>query len=223
MPRGSDGSSPAWGNCPARSRQPPRGGQGAGGRLSAVPRLVFDDAPPARPSRVLVAGTSGSGKTTLAGRIGVALGLPHTEIDALFHGPGWTKRPTFEADVAALAARPEWVTEWQYRAVRPFLADRADLLVWLDPPVAVVMGQLLRRTLTRRLRRQELWNGNIEPPLATILTDPEHILRWGWNTRHQTAQRVESLAGSHPGLPVVHLRSRREARAWLVGPVARVA
>ena len=64
---------------------------------------------------------------------------------------------------------------------------------------------------TRNLERLSVWE------------DPEHILRWGWNTRHQTAQRVESLAGSHPGLPVVHLRSRREARAWLVGPVARVA
>src|SRR3712207_7517851 len=46
-----------------------------------------DDQLPHRPARVVVAGTSGSGKTTLAARIGRELGIPHVEIDALFHGP----------------------------------------------------------------------------------------------------------------------------------------
>ncbi len=36
------------------------------------------------------------------------------EIDALFHGPAWTPRATFAAEVDAFSAEPEWVTEWQY-------------------------------------------------------------------------------------------------------------
>jgi len=60
--------------------------------------LSADDQLPIRPRRVLVAGTSGSGKTTLATTIAATLGLPRTEIDALFHGPAWTPRPTFESE-----------------------------------------------------------------------------------------------------------------------------
>jgi adenylate kinase family enzyme len=99
-----------------------------------------------------VAGTSGAGKTTLAARIGGILQIGHTEIDALFHGPDWVPRPSFRADVERLAAGPEWVTEWQYDAVRGLLADRADLLVWLDLPRRTVMRQVMARTLGRKWR-----------------------------------------------------------------------
>lgn len=164
---------------------------------------------------MLVAGTSGSGKTTLAARIGTVLGVPHVEIDGLHHGPGWTPRPTFVADVHRFADGPDWVTEWQYRAVREHLAGRADVLAWLDLPVPVVMRQLVRRTLRRRLLRQRLWNGNVEPPLWTLLTNRDHIVRWGWRTRGSTAERVAALVAARPGLPVVRLRSHADADRWL--------
>lgn len=60
--------------------------------------LTADDPLPLSPRRVVVAGVSGSGKTRLAGRVGAALDLPHTEIDALFHGPDWTPRESFVDD-----------------------------------------------------------------------------------------------------------------------------
>ena len=182
--------------------------------------LAWNDPLPARPRRVLVAGTSGSGKTTLAAALAARLGLPHTDIDGLYHGAGWTPRPEFAAEAAALAAREEWVTEWQYSAVRPLFLRRADLLVWLDVTRAHVFRQLVPRTLRRRLRRVELWNRNVEPPLWTILTERDHILRWAWRTHPKTAARVRTvLAGPDPPV-VVRLRSRREVRGWLSGPVA---
>jgi adenylate kinase family enzyme len=92
--------------------------------------LTATDPLPFRPSPVTVAGVSGSGKSTLARRLGALLGLPYTEMDALHHGPGWTRRPTFESDVRALVTADRWVCEWQYDDARPLLAARADLLVW---------------------------------------------------------------------------------------------
>jgi energy-coupling factor transporter ATP-binding protein EcfA2 len=85
-----------------------------------VPVLSVADRLPYRPSRVLVGGTSGSGKTTLAGRIALMIGASHTEIDSLHHGPGWTMRPEFIADVAALAGESTWVTEYQPRRLGRF-------------------------------------------------------------------------------------------------------
>jgi adenylate kinase family enzyme len=141
-------------------------------------------------------------------------------MDALFHGPGWTRRPSFEADVEAFSAQPAWVTEWQYGDVRDLLADRADLLVWLDLPTWVVMAQVVRRTLVRRATRAPLWNGNTEPPLRTLLTDRDHVVRWAWRTRRVTAQRVADLRRRRPDLPVVRLRSHAAADRWLAGLAA---
>ncbi len=174
---------------------------------------------PGRPNRVVVAGTSGCGKTTVAARIAGCLGIPHTEIDGLFHGQEWTPRPTFADDVARLAATHTWVTEWQYAAARPILAERTDLMVWLDLPRRVTMWRVIRRTLRRRFRREELWNGNIEPPLGTIFTTPDHIVRWAWRTHDKAARRIESLRRERPALTIVHLASRRAVKDWLSGPL----
>lgn len=141
------------------------------------------------------------------------------EIDGLFHGQDWTPRPSFQEDVHRFTAGPAWVTEWQYGSVRARLAERADLLVWLDLPKSVVMRQVVRRTLVRRLRRQHLWNGNVEPPLRTFFSDSEHIVRWAWATHHKTAVRVTGLLQQRPDLPVVCFRSHSEAYRWLGGPL----
>jgi adenylate kinase family enzyme len=188
-----------------------------------VPLLGPTDPLSRRPRRVLVAGSSGSGKTTTAARVAAVLQVPHVEIDALFHGPGWTPRPAFEADVRRFAAEPAWVTEWQYASVRALLAERADLLVWLDVPRSLVMRQVVRRTVVRRVRRTELWNGNVEPPFLTFLTDPEHIVRWAWKTHAENRRRTAQLLQQRPDLDVVRIRSRRDLAGWLAGPLRDAA
>ena len=188
-----------------------------------MPLLTADDPLPARPSRVLVAGTSGAGKTTLAGVVAGVLGCPHVELDALHHGPGWTRRPEFEADVDRFSSGPTWVTELQYSAVRELLLDRADLLVWLDLPRSVVMRSVVRRTLGRRLRRTRLWSGNVEPPLWTFLTDRDHIVRWAWRTYPRERARLGAVARDRPELPVVRLTSRAEVAGWVTGALRRAA
>ncbi len=96
-----------------------------------VPILDAVASLPVRPRRVLVAGTSGAGKTTVARCVAALLHIPHIEIDALYHGPGWTPRDTVESEFHSFSAGSCWVTKWQYSRVRAILAQRADLLVWL--------------------------------------------------------------------------------------------
>lgn len=182
-----------------------------------------DDPLPGRPTRIVVAGTSGSGKTTLSGRLAAVLGTEHTEIDALYHGPSWIPRESFESDVDAFSSRESWVTEWQYGLVRDRLADRADLMVWLDLPRSTVMRQVIARTVRRRLRREVLWNGNIEAPLHRIFVERDHIVRWAWTTHRTTQRKVRAVAERRPDLPVVRLRSHDEADRWTSGPLADAA
>lgn len=179
--------------------------------------LGAEDHLPHRPRRILVAGVSGVGKTTLAARIAGVVGARHTEIDGLFHGPDWTPREQFLDDVDAFTSAPEWVTEWQYRKARALLVERADLLVWLDLPYwRVTLPRVVRRTIRRRLRREVLWNGNVEPPLWTFFTDPGHIVRWSISTRNKYAGPIPA-AVSASALTVVRLRSQREVERWIEG------
>ncbi|WP_367137090.1 AAA family ATPase [Saccharothrix sp. HUAS TT1] len=190
-----------------------------------MPLLGPADELPHPPRRVLVAGTSGSGKTTLARSVAAVLGLPHVEVDSLYHGPQWTKRSEFEDDVRRLVKGEAWAAEWQYSLVRPLLLEHADTLLWLDHPRAVVMRRLTVRTVRRRLRREELWNGNVEPPLRTVFTDPEHLLRWAWKSHTRTGRRVRAvLDGEHADrLAVVRLRGQRQVDQWRSGPLRRAA
>ena len=178
---------------------------------------------PYRPSRVLVAGTSGSGNSTLARRIATALNAPYTELDALHHGPAWEPRPDFVDAVTRLSAAEGWTAEWQYEIARPILGPRADLLVFLDLPRWLVMTRVVRRTLRRRLGRVELWNGNFEPPLRTVFSDRDHIVRWAWRTHHEAVDRVMELVDQRPDIPVVRLQTARQVDRWLAGPLARAA
>ncbi|MEP6843872.1 MAG: AAA family ATPase [Pseudolysinimonas sp.] len=181
--------------------------------LSAADRL---DPPP---QRILVAGVSGSGKTTLARRISAATGIPHTEIDSLRHGPNWMPRDDFAADVERFTRADSWITEWQYRELRPLLAERADLLIWIDLPVALTMSRVIRRTLRRRLRREVLWNGNVESPLLTFLTERDHIIRWAWRTRNSWRNHVAETAAAHPELRIMRLTHRRQVDALVTATV----
>jgi adenylate kinase family enzyme len=172
---------------------------------------------PAGVRRVLVAGSPGAGKTTLARALAARLDLPYTEMDGLFHGPGWVPRPEFESDVDALLATGRWVTEYQYRAVQPRLLATADAVVWLDHPWPLVAGRLLRRTLGRALTRRELYNGNRERvrnwlrgshPLWAVAGPRFRALR------DDNAARFSAEADRR-GLVVVRLRGARAVDRWL--------
>ncbi|GGM52441.1 P-loop NTPase family protein [Microbacterium saperdae] len=182
--------------------------------------LSASDPLPLRPERILVAGITGSGKTTLAGRIGEMWGLRHVEIDALFHGPNWTPRPEFLDDVRAFAAEDRWITEWQYtsKGTDEIMTPRAQLAIWLDYPWPVVRGRLLRRTLSRSIRRTEMYNGNVEKPLRQLLKtrDPSgNILAWQTKTRFFWGQQMPVKRERFPHLTIVRLRHPRETERWL--------
>lgn len=165
--------------------------------------------------RILVVGTSGSGKTTLAAKIAARTGIPHTEIDGLYHHAGWTPNPRFEEEVQAVIAGDAWITELQYRVVRPMLAERAQLLIWLDLPRRVVLRRIVVRTVQRSVLRIELWNGNVERPLRTIFTDRDHIIRWAMRTHSAQAQAVRDALATNPRLRLVRIRSGADLRRFL--------
>jgi adenylate kinase family enzyme len=170
--------------------------------------------------RVSVVGNSGSGKSTVARELAGILGVPHLELDAVFHQPGWVPLPEdeFRRAVGAAAARDCWVMDGNYSAVRPLVWARADTIVWLDLPRRTVMRQVVWRTLRRAVSRQELWNGNREP-LRNFLTwlPEESIISWAWHNHGKYQDRYAAAAAdpANAHLTFIRLASRRDITRFL--------
>jgi adenylate kinase family enzyme len=170
--------------------------------------------------RVSVVGTSGSGKSTVARQLADILGVPHLELDAVHHQPGWEQLPTdeFRRIVAARAAAGGWVIDGNYGRVRDLVWARADTVVWLDLPKRTVMRQVVWRTLRRVALRRELWNGNRERWRNFFTWNPEQsVISWAWHKhapdRARYAAAAASPASAH--LRFVRLTSRRDVARFL--------
>ena len=66
--------------------------------------------------RISVVGNSGSGKTTIARRLAAGLGIPHLELDAVFHQRDWQPLATseFRRIVSEFTAGASWVVDGNY-------------------------------------------------------------------------------------------------------------
>ncbi|WP_410596667.1 adenylate kinase [Amycolatopsis sp. lyj-23] len=173
--------------------------------------------------RIAVAGPAGSGKSTFARTLCGRLGVPYVEFESFFHGPGWTVRETWQADVLEYLENDVWAIEWQGEAVRERMTARLEVLVWLDHPRALTAARVVRRTLLRRVGRgSKIAAGNVEGPLYTFFTDREHIVRVAWRYHPIMRRRVRQVIDEnrHPGLVVVRLRGQRQVDRWLRGPVS---
>jgi adenylate kinase family enzyme len=167
--------------------------------------------------RINVRGTSGSGKTTFAAELARRLDLPHIELDALHHGPNWAQ-PTadeFRASVrAALETAPHgWVVDGNYDGkLGELVTESADMIVWIDTPLPLILLQLLRRTSHRMRHNIELWNGNRESWRGAFW-GREALFSWALRSHVRHRREWPRRFAGHPAF--VRLRTRAQGRAWL--------
>jgi len=168
--------------------------------------------------RVAVMGGSCSGKTTVSREIARRLGVPHLEIDALHHDPGWQEAPAEVLQsrmLAAFDAAPDgWVADGNYRTkLGPLVLERADTVVFLEPAFRVAFSRALRRTIRRTITREELWNGNREQ--IRFLFTRYWIPWWVLQTHRHYSREIPQRVAEHPHLDLVHLRAPREVADFL--------
>ena len=168
--------------------------------------------------RISVVGNSGSGKTTVAKAIAEALGVPHLELDGVFHQPDWQPLDTeeFRRVVSEFTAAESWVVDGNYSGVRDIVWRRADTVVWVDPPRHRVMRQLLARTMRRMATRTVLWNGNRERWIY-LFRPEESILLYAWTSHRRLRARFQAAQTDpeNAHLCFVRLRAPAETAALL--------
>jgi adenylate kinase family enzyme len=169
-------------------------------------------------NRIHVCGNSGSGKTTLARAISKELGLPHVELDMIYHLPGWQQMPKdqFRERISEVASTEEWVIDGNYGSVRDIVWERADTVVWLDYPLPLVLWRLWRRTWGRWWRREIVCNGNRES-LWTHFFTKESLFWWVLTTsRRRSRLYLEAMESpEHADKHFIKLTSPDKAEQWL--------
>lgn len=168
--------------------------------------------------RVVVIGNTGSGKTTLAAALAARTGMRHVEMDALWWQAGWTESDpqVFRQRLADATAEGSWVACGNYHShSADLLWPRADTIIWLDYPLPLVLWRLLRRTVRRASRTEELWNGNRERWGAMFARDSLFV--WAVKSRRKHRARYPGLfAGQETAhAETVRLRSPRATKRWL--------
>jgi hypothetical protein len=170
------------------------------------------------PQRIAVIGGSGSGKSTLAAVIAARLDLSCLATDQVFWNGDWRAVPHAEtrAWLADAVSAPAWVTDGNFDGDRDLLWARAELIVWLDLPLARVLAQAVRRNLGWWLSGARVWGGQ-RMTLAKAWSGWRHAARSHGLKRRTFPGWLAELEG----VEVVRLTSRAEVRRWLAGLSSR--
>lgn len=171
--------------------------------------------------RISVVGSSGSGKTTMARELSRLLGVPFAEIDAFNWGPNWTEATPedLRKKVEEVIAGDAWVIDGNYHnRIGTMVWDRADTVVWLNPPKRKVMWRSFTRTVRRASSGEELWNGNRETwDNLKFWRGEESILVWAW-TAYPRRQKCYEAAMADPQwteMVFYRLRTNRDVKRFL--------
>ncbi len=162
----------------------------------------------------VLASASGNGKTTFGRALAQRLDVAFVELDAIAHKANWTEAAAEEmrAQVEPVVAGDGWVIDGGYRnKLGDLVLSNADTIVWLDLPVRVWLPRLVRRTIRRIVRGEELWNGNRET-FRTSFLSRDSVIYFAikrWRIRRRLYPQL--LAPYH----VIRLRSRRGVELFL--------
>ncbi len=147
---------------------------------------------------VVIVVTTGAGKTTLARSLAVKIGAAHIELDALHWQTDWTPATDFVSRVEKALRAECWVIDGNYNnQVQPYILSLADTLIWLDYSFGTKLWRLLKRTCYRVLRREVLWNGNMET-IRSQFFSRDSLFIWFFKTHWHQRRRYETLFGNAP-------------------------
>ncbi|BBH46843.1 AAA family ATPase [Pseudomonas sp. KU43P] len=169
--------------------------------------------------RIVILGNGGSGKSTLARALGERLNLCVVHLDKLFWEPNWTEPDAeqFRDRVREAVAGDAWVCEGNYaRRTFDLRLPKADLIIWLDTPRLTCFMRVLLRLLRNQPRPDRAAGCEERFELA--------FLKFVWTFDQSYRQGIEAVREKvGPQVPTLHLRGKREVRAFLEGLPANPA
>ncbi|MFT0520573.1 AAA family ATPase [Pseudomonas faucium] len=163
--------------------------------------------------RIVILGNGGSGKSTLARALGERLNLAVVHLDKLFWEPDWTEPDAeqFRNRVREAVAGDAWVCEGNYaRRTFDLRLPKAELIIWLDTPRLTCFMRVLLRLLRNQPRPDRAAGCEERFDLAFL------TFVWTFDQGYRPGIEAVRLKVG-PQVPTLHLRGKREVRAFLEG------
>ncbi|MCB1115704.1 MAG: adenylate kinase [Chlamydiia bacterium] len=114
--------------------------------------------------RIVIIGNPGSGKSTLGRHLAQKLGYPLADLDDLYWLPNWTERPKDQLTslIEAATSADSWIICGNSSTYRHLMWPKADTIIWLDPPLPVLLWRVIKRTVKNLTQKTAICNGNYE-------------------------------------------------------------
>src|SRR5207237_2688712 len=113
-----------------------------------------------------------------------------------------------------LAENPAgWVIDGNYeRKLGDLVNNAADTIVWLDLPLPILVGRMVRRSVPRIISQKELWpgTGNREA-WQQVFLDRNGLIPWAVRAYFRHQREWPRRFSNHPHF--VRLRSQRDIDA----------
>ena len=164
----------------------------------------------------IVTSASDSGATTLGREIATRLDVPFHELDAIFWLPHWGRPDPdeFRARVSEIVDTDAWVIDGSYQSwLGQLVLERADVVVWLDPPVRIWLSRLVSRTFQRVVTREKLWDKNRETIRGALFSRDSLLV---FTARHYRSWR-RTYPERFAAYTVARLRTQNEVTKFLSG------
>ncbi|WP_283194241.1 DNA topology modulation protein FlaR [Rhizobium sp. AN80A] len=155
--------------------------------------------------RLIITGPNGAGKSHLAARLAaVRPDVPVISFDAMKLTSHWRQRSRalIEADLSRAVQADSWIIEGG-PSLLPFAINRADSVMWMDPPEWLRAWRLIARPLRNIGRtRKELPQGNVDWPWQQYKFAMRSI-----RNRTNFRTKISAQLAANPGLRVWRIRN----------------
>jgi len=169
--------------------------------------------------KIALFGPTATGKTTLARRLSAESGYLHTDLDDLLFTPdGPLSLEEFRRQAAEVTSGDEWIVEGNFSKLADVVWHRAEVLVWLDFPLPLIVYRIVRRSLRQLTGREDSAQAR-RLTWSKAFFDRRSLLRTAIrkyrNNRPRYALQVSETAAL--GVDVIRLRRPREVERWTSG------
>ena len=167
--------------------------------------------------RINVVGTSGSGKSTFAKSIAKKFNAPYVQLDELHWKPNWEESSDeeFFPKLEKALLSDMWILDGNYTRTIPIKWKRVQMVVYLDLPFHVVLYRIVKRSLLRGIRKEDLWHGNRETVWKHLFTSDSMIL-WTIRTFKKNRKKYPELFArkEYSHIKFVRLSNKEEVESF---------